>query len=143
MPRFYQPLLLLLASSTDNAAAGKLRHVQPTGRLSAASQLFELNVREPEDLLACLESSLRERLERAEPKKGRRTPLRNTNDGVPALLAIAHGPIRRTSGSLLDNTMLLHCSSMMAGAKHDNEQLPILVLGGAGVRIKDGPVLDY
>jgi hypothetical protein len=40
--------------------------------------------------------------------------------------AIQEGP--RT---LLDNTMLMHCSSMMAGAKHNNDQLPVIVLGGA------------
>ena len=54
------------------------------------------------------------------------------------LEAIHEGP--RT---LLDNTMLLHCSSMMAGARHDNDQLPIIILGGAGGRIKGGRVLDY
>jgi len=52
--------------------------------------------------------------------------------------AIQEGP--RT---LLDNTMLLTCSSMMAGAKHDNDQLPVIVLGGAGGRLKGGRVLDY
>src|SRR5882672_2666143 len=57
---------------------------------------------------------------------------------VRKLDAIQEGP--RT---LLDNTMLLHCSSMMAGAKHDNDQLPVLMLGGAGGRIKGGRVLDY
>lgn len=54
------------------------------------------------------------------------------------LEAIQEGP--RT---LLDNTMLMHCSSMMAGAKHDNDQLPVLLLGGAGGRIRGGRVLDY
>lgn len=52
--------------------------------------------------------------------------------------AIQEGP--RT---LLDNTMLLHCSSMMAGAKHDNDQLPVVLLGGAGGRIRGGRILDY
>jgi hypothetical protein len=52
--------------------------------------------------------------------------------------AIQEGP--RT---LLDNTMLLHCSSMMAGARHDNDQLPVIVLGGAGGRLKGGRALDY
>ncbi len=52
--------------------------------------------------------------------------------------AIQEGP--RT---LLDNTMLMHCSSMMAGARHDNDQLPIIVIGGAGGRLKGGRVLDY
>jgi len=54
------------------------------------------------------------------------------------LQSIQEGP--RT---LLENTMLLHCSSMMAGAKHDNDQLPVILLGGAGGRIKGGRVLDY
>jgi hypothetical protein len=58
--------------------------------------------------------------------------------------AIQEGP--RT---LLDNTMLMHCSSMMAGAKHGNDQLPIIVIvivivpGGAGGRLKSGRALDY
>jgi hypothetical protein len=52
--------------------------------------------------------------------------------------AIQEGP--RT---LLDNTMLMHCSSMMAGAKHDNDQLPVILLGGAGGRIQGGRVIDY
>ena len=52
--------------------------------------------------------------------------------------AIQEGP--RT---LLDNTMLMHCSSMMAGARHDNDQLPVLLLGGAGGRLKAGRALDY
>ncbi|MGE0760257.1 MAG: DUF1552 domain-containing protein, partial [Pirellulaceae bacterium] len=52
--------------------------------------------------------------------------------------AIQEGP--RT---LLDNTMLVHCSSMMAGAKHDNDQLPVIVLGAAGGQIQGGRVLDY
>src|SRR5436309_777864 len=45
--------------------------------------------------------------------------------------------------TLLDNTMLLTCSSMMAGAKHDNDQLPVMLLGGAGGRIQTGRTLDY
>ena len=54
------------------------------------------------------------------------------------LQSVQEGP--RT---LLENTMLLHCSSMMAGARHDNDQLPVILLGGAGGRIKGGRVLDY
>jgi hypothetical protein len=42
----------------------------------------------------------------------------------------------------LDNTALLYCSSMLTGS-HDNSQLPVVVLGGAGGRIKGGRVLDY
>ena len=51
--------------------------------------------------------------------------------------------IQEGSSTLLDNTMLMHCSSMMAGAKHDNDQLPVLLLGGAGGRLQGGRVLDY
>src|SRR5206468_3441643 len=51
--------------------------------------------------------------------------------------AIQEGP--RT---LLDNTMLLFCSSMLTG-NHDATQLPVLLLGGAGGRIQGGRVLDY
>jgi len=52
--------------------------------------------------------------------------------------AIQEGPC-----TLLDNTMLMHCSSMMAGAKHDNDRLPVIFLGGAGGRVKGGRELDY
>jgi hypothetical protein len=51
--------------------------------------------------------------------------------------AIQEGP--RTA---LDNSMLLFCSSMLTGT-HDASQLPVVVLGGAGGRIKGGRVLDY
>jgi hypothetical protein len=52
--------------------------------------------------------------------------------------AVQEGP--RT---LLDNSMVMLCSSMMAGAKHDNDQLPVLLLGGAGGRLKGGRAFDY
>ena len=51
--------------------------------------------------------------------------------------AIQEGP--RT---LLDNTMLLYCSSMMSG-NHNADQLPVVVLGGGGGRIRGGRVIDY
>jgi len=44
--------------------------------------------------------------------------------------------------TLLDNSMLLFCSSMLTG-NHDASQLPVLVLGGAGGRLHGGRVLDY
>ena len=52
--------------------------------------------------------------------------------------AIQEGP--RT---LLDNTLLLYTSSMMAGAKHDNDQLPAVLLGGGGGQVRGGRVVDY
>ncbi len=51
--------------------------------------------------------------------------------------AIQEGP--RT---LLDNTMLMYCSSMMTG-NHNNDQLPVLLIGGGGGRITGGRILDY
>lgn len=60
-----------------------------------------------------------------------------------AYLARKLDAIQEGSRTLLDNTMLLHCSSMMAGSKHDNDQLPVVVLGGAGGQISGGRVLDY
>src|SRR2546430_7736078 len=51
--------------------------------------------------------------------------------------AIQEGP--RT---LLDNTMLLFCSSMLTG-NHDATQLPVMILGRAGGRIAGGRILDY
>ncbi len=44
--------------------------------------------------------------------------------------------------TLLDNSMLLFCSSMMSG-NHNNDQLPVVLLGKGGGQIKTGRVLDY
>ena len=60
-----------------------------------------------------------------------------------AYLAGKLDSIQEGSRTLLDNSMVLHCSSMMAGAKHDNDQLPVIMLGGAGGRIQSGRVVDY
>src|SRR5258706_8739638 len=50
--------------------------------------------------------------------------------------------IQEGERTALDNTMLLYCSSMLTGS-HDATQLPVVVLGGGGGRIKGGRVLDY
>lgn len=60
-----------------------------------------------------------------------------------AYLARKLDSIREGSRTLLDNTVLMHCSSMMAGALHNNDQLPVVLLGGAGAGIEGGRVLDY
>lgn len=60
-----------------------------------------------------------------------------------AYLAGRLNAIQEGSRTLLDNTMLMHCSSMMAGALHNNDQLPVIVLGGGGDRLQTGRVLDY
>jgi hypothetical protein len=43
----------------------------------------------------------------------------------------------------LDNSMILLMSSMMEGSTHDCTQLPAVLIGGAGGRLKGGRVLDY
>ncbi|HET6325424.1 MAG TPA: DUF1552 domain-containing protein [Planctomycetaceae bacterium] len=50
--------------------------------------------------------------------------------------------IREGERSLLDNSMLLYCSSMLTGG-HDATNLPVVLLGGAGQQIRGGRVLDY
>jgi hypothetical protein len=60
-----------------------------------------------------------------------------------AYLARKLDAIQEGDRTLLDNTMLMHCSSMMAGALHNNDQLPVILLGGAGGKLKGGRVLDY
>ena len=50
--------------------------------------------------------------------------------------------IQEGTRTLLDNSMLLFCSSMLTGT-HDASQLPVILLGSGGGRIKGGRVLDY
>jgi hypothetical protein len=51
--------------------------------------------------------------------------------------AIQEGPC-----TALDNTLLLYCSSMMTG-NHNNDELPVVLLGGASAGVEGGRVLDY
>jgi hypothetical protein len=44
--------------------------------------------------------------------------------------------------TLLDNCMILYLSSMMTG-NHNNDQLPVVMVGRGGGQIKTGRVLDY
>jgi hypothetical protein len=44
--------------------------------------------------------------------------------------------------TLLDNSMILYMSSMMTGG-HNNDQLPVVMLGRGGGNIKTGRILDY
>lgn len=45
--------------------------------------------------------------------------------------------------SLLDNSMILFCSSLWDGNAHDSRQLPVVLAGGGGGTIKGGRMLDY
>jgi hypothetical protein len=44
--------------------------------------------------------------------------------------------------TLLDNSMVLFCSSMMTG-NHNNDQLPVVMVGRGGGQVKTGRILDY
>ncbi len=50
--------------------------------------------------------------------------------------------IQEGERTLLDNSMILFCSSMMTG-NHNNDQLPVIMVGRGGGTIKTGRVLDY
>lgn len=50
--------------------------------------------------------------------------------------------IQEGERTALDNSMLMLCSSMMTGS-HDASQLPVVMVGGGGGKIKGGRVLDY
>jgi uncharacterized protein DUF1552 len=50
--------------------------------------------------------------------------------------------IQEGERTALDNAMLLFCSSMLTGG-HDATQLPVLLMGGGGGKIRTGRVLDY
>jgi hypothetical protein len=59
-----------------------------------------------------------------------------------AYIARKLAAIREGGRTALDNGMLLFCSSMLTGG-HDATQLPVVLLGGGGGRIRGGRVLDY
>jgi hypothetical protein len=50
--------------------------------------------------------------------------------------------VREGERTLLDNSIIMLTSSMMTG-NHDNDQLPVVLLGRAGGRLRTGRVLDY
>jgi hypothetical protein len=50
--------------------------------------------------------------------------------------------IQEGERTALDNSMLLFCSSMLNGG-HDATKLPVVLLGGAGGKIRGGRVLDH
>ena len=50
--------------------------------------------------------------------------------------------VKEGDRTLLDNSMILFASSMMTG-NHNNDQLPVVMLGSGGGQIKTGRILDY
>jgi hypothetical protein len=59
-----------------------------------------------------------------------------------AYVATKLDAIQEGERTALDNSMLLFCSSMLTGG-HDATQLPVVLLGGGGGKIRTGQVLDY
>jgi hypothetical protein len=59
-----------------------------------------------------------------------------------AYLARKLDAIQEGERTLLGNSQLLFCSSMLTGS-HDATQLPVVVVGGGGGKIQGGRVLDY
>jgi hypothetical protein len=59
-----------------------------------------------------------------------------------AYIAAKLDAIQEGERTALDNSMLLFCSSMLTGG-HDATQLPVVMLGRGGGKIKAGRVLDY
>jgi len=50
--------------------------------------------------------------------------------------------IQEGDRTALDNSVLMYCSSMLTGG-HNAEQLPVVIVGGAGGKLRTGRVLDY
>jgi hypothetical protein len=50
--------------------------------------------------------------------------------------------IQEGERTALDNSMVMMCSSMMTG-NHNNDQLPVVLLGRGGGQLETGRVLDY
>ncbi|WP_164103031.1 DUF1552 domain-containing protein [Candidatus Laterigemmans baculatus] len=59
-----------------------------------------------------------------------------------AYLARKLDAVQEGERTLLENSMILFCSSMLTGS-HDATQLPVVLLGGAGGRIQGGRIVDY
>lgn len=59
-----------------------------------------------------------------------------------AYIATKLDAVQEGDRTLLDNSMILYASSMMTG-NHNNDQLPVVLVGRGGGQIKTGRVLDY
>jgi hypothetical protein len=59
-----------------------------------------------------------------------------------AYIAAKLDAVKEGERTLLDNSMVLFLSSMMTG-NHNNDQLPVVMLGRGGGRIETGRILNY
>jgi hypothetical protein len=51
--------------------------------------------------------------------------------------------IREGDGTLLDNSLLMCCSNLFDGDRHQADEMPILLAGRGGGSLRTGRVLDY
>jgi hypothetical protein len=51
--------------------------------------------------------------------------------------------IREAGGTLLDHSLLMGCSNLFDGDKHQADHMPILLAGRGGGCLKTGRVVDY
>src|SRR5262249_41161307 len=59
-----------------------------------------------------------------------------------AYIAAKLDQVQEGERTLLDNSMILYLSSMMTG-NHDNQQLPVVLVGRGGGQLRTGRILDY
>ncbi len=59
-----------------------------------------------------------------------------------AYIASKLDAVQEGERTALDNSMLVFCSSMLTG-HHDASQLPVVILGRGGGKLKTGRILDY
>src|SRR5438270_1414695 len=59
-----------------------------------------------------------------------------------AYIAAKLDAVKEGDRTLLDNSTLLYCSSMMTG-NHNNDQLPVVLVGRGGGKLRTGRVFDY
>ena len=59
-----------------------------------------------------------------------------------AYIAARLDAIQEGERTLLDNSMIMYCSSMLTGS-HDATKLPVVILGRGGGTLETGRVLDY
>jgi len=62
--------------------------------------------------------------------------------GQMAYIAGKLDAVKEGERTALDNTIMMYCSSMMSGS-HNASQLPVVLLGGGGGKLKGGRILDY
>ena len=62
--------------------------------------------------------------------------------GQMAYIAGKLDAVKEGERTALDNTIMMYCSSMMSGS-HNASQLPVVLLGGCGGKLKGGRILDY